>query len=131
MIRTATVGSWPIPRHHKAELTAYYRGDVSDVEAHDLLQQAARVAIAEQRACGLDQIMGGEVFAPDFVHHVPPRLAGLECLRKRDHGVGYEGLGVYKIVGDLSAPAAGAMRWPFAGSVRSRPTWRKPRCPQR
>lgn len=104
MVRTTAVGSWPIPRQFKAQLTAYYRGDASDAEAYDLLQAAASAAIAEQRACGLDQIMGGEVFAPDFVHHVPPRLVGLECLRKRDHRVGYEGLGVYKISGDLNAP---------------------------
>lgn len=104
MIRTTVVGSWPIPPALKPELTAYYRGDRSDAEAHDTLQAAARIAMDEQRACGLDQIMGGEVFAPDFVHHVPPRLAGLKCIRKRDHRAGYEGVGIYEIEGDLSAP---------------------------
>jgi 5-methyltetrahydropteroyltriglutamate--homocysteine methyltransferase len=104
MIRTTTVGSWPIPRNWKPQLTAYYRGDLSDEQAHDALQAAASVAIDEQRACGLDQIMGGEVFAPDFVHHVPPRLAGLECVKKRDHRAGYEGVAVYRIAGDITAP---------------------------
>ena len=61
-IRTTVVGSWPIPRRWKTELTAYYRGDVSDAAAHEMLQAAARMAMAEQRSCGLDQVMGGEVF---------------------------------------------------------------------
>ncbi|MDP3940416.1 MAG: hypothetical protein Q8R92_20060 [Deltaproteobacteria bacterium] len=104
MIRTTVVGSWPIPAEHKPELTAYYRGDVGDEAARGVLQAAARAAMDEQMACGLDQIMGGEVFAPDFVHHVPPRLAGLEVVKKRDHRAGIEGLGQYRIVGDLSAP---------------------------
>lgn len=104
MIRTTVVGSWPIPFGLKPRLTDYYRGDLDDHAAHDVLQAAARIAMDEQRACGLDQIMGGEVFAPDFVHHVPPRLAGLEVIRKRDHRAGIEGLGRYRIIGDISAP---------------------------
>jgi 5-methyltetrahydropteroyltriglutamate--homocysteine methyltransferase len=104
MIRTTVVGSWPIPSRMKSQLTAYYRGDLSDEEAHDVLQAAARIAMDEQRACGLDQIMGGEVFAPDFVHHVPPRLAGLKCIKRRDHRAGYEGIGVYEIEDDIRAP---------------------------
>lgn len=104
MIRTTAVGSWPIPLALKPQLTAYYRGDLSDEQAHGPLQSAARIAMDEQRACGLDQIMGGEVFAPDFVHHVPPRLCGIECLRKRDHRAGYEGVAVYRIAGNIGAP---------------------------
>lgn len=104
MIRTTVVGSWPIPFGLKPRLTRYYKGDSSDEEAHDVLQAAARIAMDEQLACGLDQIMGGEVFAPDFVHHVPPRLAGLELERKRDHRAGSEGIGHYRITGDLLAP---------------------------
>jgi methionine synthase II (cobalamin-independent) len=104
MIRTTVVGSWPIPFGLKPRLTAYYKAALGDEEARDVLQAAARIAMDEQLACGLDQIMGGEVFAPDFVHHVPPRLAGLEVVRKRDHRAGLEGTGRYRIVGDLSAP---------------------------
>jgi len=104
MIRTTVVGSWPIPPDLKPQLTAYYRGDVDDDEARAVLQAAARIAMQEQRACGLDQIMGGEIFAPDFVHHVPPRLVGLQCVKRRDHRAGYEGVAVYAIAGDLGAP---------------------------
>ncbi|MBI5506625.1 MAG: hypothetical protein HY899_17700 [Deltaproteobacteria bacterium] len=104
MIRTTVVGSWPIPPHLKPQLTAYYRGDVSDEDARPVLQAAARIAMDEQRECSLDQIMGGEVFAPDFVHHVPPRLDGLRCIKPRDHRAGYEGVAVYAIEGDLTAP---------------------------
>jgi len=104
MVRTTVVGSWPIPFGLKPRLTAYYKHATSDTEAHDVLQAAARIAMDEQLACGLDQIMGGEVFAPDFVHHVPPRLAGLEVLKRRDHRAGIEGTGRYRIVGDVAAP---------------------------
>jgi len=104
VIRTTVVGSWPIPFGLKQRLTDYYKGASSDEEAREVLQAAARISMDEQLACGLDQIMGGEVFAPDFVHHVPPRLAGLELLRKRDHRAGVEGTGRYCIVGDISAP---------------------------
>ncbi len=104
MIRTTAVGSWPIPFGLKPALTDYYKGKLDDDGAHGVLCAAARIAMDEQIACGLDQIMGGEVFAPDFVHHVPPRLRGLEQLRKRDHRAGVEGLGRYRIIGDISAP---------------------------
>lgn len=104
VIRTTAVGSWPIPFGLKRFLTRYYKGELDDEGAHDVLQRAARIAMDEQIACGLDQIMGGEVFAPDFVHHVPPRLEGLEVLRKRDHRSGYEGVGRYRIAGEIRAP---------------------------
>jgi 5-methyltetrahydropteroyltriglutamate--homocysteine methyltransferase len=104
MVRTTVVGSWPIPPSLKPQLTAYYRGHSSDDEAAEILQTAAAVAMQEQKDCGLDQIMGGETFAPDFVHHVPPRLAGLRCVKRRDHRAGYEGIAVYAIEGDISAP---------------------------
>jgi 5-methyltetrahydropteroyltriglutamate--homocysteine methyltransferase len=104
MIRTTVVGSWPIPFGLKPKLTQYYRSVLSDEAAHDVLQAAARIAMDEQRACGLDQIMGGEVFAPDFVHHVPARLTGLEIVQRRDHRAGLEGMGRYRIVGDITAP---------------------------
>jgi len=104
MIRTTVVGSWPIPRSLKRALTDYYKGALDDEQAHDALQAAARIAMDEQKTCGLDQIMGGEVFAPDFVHHVPPRLAGIRCLKPRDHRAGYEGIASYVIEGDITAP---------------------------
>lgn len=104
MIRTTVVGSWPIPPSLKSGLTAYYRGDLDDEQARDVLQAAARTAIDEQRACGLDQVMGGECFAPDFVHHVPPRLSGVRCVKRRDHRAGYEGIAIYAIEGEIAAP---------------------------
>lgn len=103
-IRTTVVGSWPIPFGQRLELKRYYAGDYSDEEAHGLLQAAARIAMDEQIACGLDQIMGGEVFAPDFLHHVPPRLNGLRTLQPRDTAKGQQGVGVYEVVGAVSAP---------------------------
>ena len=103
-IRTTAVGSWPIPFGQRLELKRYYAGEYSDEEAHDVLQAAARVAMDEQIACGLDQIMGGEVFAPDFLHHIPPRLDGLNTLKPRLASAGQQGVGVYEVAGKVSAP---------------------------
>ena len=104
MVRTTTVGSWPIPFGLKRYLTSYYKGELSDEAASAWLGKAARIAMDEMIGCGLDQFVGGEVFAPDFVHHLPPRLAGLEMVRPRNHRAGYAGVGIYRIVGDISAP---------------------------
>ena len=103
-VRTTVVGSWPIPFGQRPRLKEYYAGAISDDDAAQVLTDAARIAMDEQRACGLDQIMGGEVFAPDFLHHVPPRLAGLKTLRPRDTAKGYEGVGIYQVIGPVTAP---------------------------
>ena len=103
-IRTTVVGSWPIPFGQRLELKCYYAGELSDEEANGLLQTAARIAMDEQIACGLDQIMGGEVFAPDFLHHIPPRLDGLETLAPRITSRGQQGIGRYQVVGKVTAP---------------------------
>ena len=103
-LRTTCVGSWPIPFGLRPELKRYYSGDLSDADAGPLLTRAARISMDEMIACGVDQIMGGEVWGPDFVHHVPPRLKGLETVQRRDTSKGYEGIGRYRIIGDVSAP---------------------------
>jgi methionine synthase II (cobalamin-independent) len=104
-VRTTVVGSWPIPFGLRPHLKRYYSGELSEQQAASYLTAAARIAMDEQIACGLDEIMGGEVFAPDFLHHVPPRLHGLETLRARDTSQGWDGIGVYEVVGELSAPS--------------------------
>lgn len=103
-IRTTVVGSWPIPFGQRAKLKQYYAGELTDEEADPVLAAAARIAMDEQIACGLDEIMGGEVFAPDFLHHVPPRLDGLKTIRARDTSKGYDGVGIYEVTGKISAP---------------------------
>ncbi|MDE2967246.1 MAG: hypothetical protein OXS30_07160 [Chloroflexota bacterium] len=103
-IRTTVVGSWPIPFGQRLELKRYYAGELSDEQANGLLQTAARIAMDEQLACGLDQIMGGEVFAPDFLHHIPPRLDGLETLAPRITARGQQGVGRYRVIGKVTAP---------------------------
>lgn len=103
-VQTTVVGSWPIPFGLRPQLKAYYAGSLSDEEAAPVLTAAARIAMDEQLACGLDQIMGGEVFAPDFLHHIPPRLAGLKTLQPRDTSKGHDGVGIYEVMGTVTAP---------------------------
>ena len=83
-LRTTCVGSWPIPFGLRPQLKRYYSGEISDADADDLLARAARISMDEMIACGVDQIMGGEVWGPDFVHHVPPRLDGLKMDQQRE-----------------------------------------------
>ena len=103
-VRTTVVGSWPIPFGQRQKLKRYYAGELSDEEADAVLRTAARIAMDEQIACGLEQIMGGEVFAPDFLHHIPPRLDGLETLAPRITAQGQQGVGRYRVVGRVAAP---------------------------
>jgi len=106
MIRTTAVGSWPPPFGQRPALRPFWRGDVSedDPVVAEALTAAARVAMDEMLACGLDQITGGEVFAPDFVHTVPPRLDGVEAELLRDVGQGQAGVARYRVTGAITAP---------------------------
>lgn len=121
-IRTTVVGSWPIPFGQRLELKRYYAGELSDDEANGLLQTAARIAMDEQIACGLDQIMGGEVFAPDFLHHIPPRLDGLATLAPRITSQGQQGVGRYRVVGKVTAPrgTGHALAWRRERQIEAR-----------
>ena len=103
-IRTTSVGSWPIPFGQRLELKRYYAGELSDQQARGCLEAAARIAMDEQLACGLDQITGGEVFAPDFAHHIAPRLSGVKAAQLRDPSQGYEGIARYEVVDTVTAP---------------------------
>jgi methionine synthase II (cobalamin-independent) len=106
MVRTTTVGSWPPPFGQRPALRPFWRGEKSedDPEIEAALTAAARIAMDEMLACGLDQIMGGEVFAPDFVHTVPPRLQGLEAEVEREIAKGQAGVARYRITGPITAP---------------------------
>ncbi len=105
-VRTTAVGSWPPPFGQRPALRPFWRGEVTedDPATAAALAAAARIAMDEMLACGLDQIAGGEVFAPDFVHTVPPRLAGVTAERARDISRGQEGVARYVVSGPLGAP---------------------------
>lgn len=105
-LRTTAVGSWPPPFGQRPALRPFWRGAVTerDPAVADALVSAARVAMDEMLACGLDQITGGEVFAPDFVHTVPPRLVGVTADRLRDVGRGQQGVARYRVTGTIEAP---------------------------
>ncbi|MGD9750476.1 MAG: hypothetical protein AB7W59_05695 [Acidimicrobiia bacterium] len=106
MIGTVAVGSWPPPFGLRPRLRPFWRGEVGedDPTVHDALLAAARIAMDEMAACEITELAGGEVFAPDFVHTVPPRLRGLEVLARRDIAAGQAGVGRYRIGGTISAP---------------------------
>jgi len=105
-IHTTAVGSWPPPFGQRPALRPFWRGEVTEDDPHvaAALTAAARIAMDEMLACGLDQITGGEVFAPDFVHTIPPRLDGVEAEVKRDIARGQAGVARYRISGTVTAP---------------------------
>jgi len=105
-VRTTAVGSWPPPFGQRPALRPFWRGEASedDPAVAAALAAAARIAMDEMLACGLDQIAGGEVFAPDFVHTVPPRLTGVTAERARDISRGQQGVARYVVTGPLGAP---------------------------
>lgn len=105
-VRTTAVGSWPPPFGQRPALRPFWRGEVTedDPAVATALAAAARIAMDEMLACGLDQIAGGEVFAPDFVHTVPPRLTGVTAERARDISRGQQGVARYVVTGPLGAP---------------------------
>lgn len=105
-IRTTSVGSWPPPFGQRPALRPFWRGEVDETDpaTEAALVAGARIAMDEMLACGLDQITGGEVFTPDFVHTVPPRLVGLSVDAERDIAKGQQGVARYRIDGPLSAP---------------------------
>lgn len=105
-VRTTAVGSWPPPFGQRPALRPFWRGERTedDPGIAAALAAAARIAMDEMVACGLDQIAGGEVFAPDFVHTVPPRLEGLRAERQRDIGAGQAGIARYVVTGPITAP---------------------------
>ncbi|MCP5024812.1 MAG: hypothetical protein GY929_00875 [Actinomycetia bacterium] len=123
-IRTTCVGSWPPPFGQRPALRPFWRGEVDETDPATAaaLTAAARIAMDEMLACGLDQITGGESFAPDFVHTVPPRLDGLEVVEARDIGRGQQGVATYRIAGPISAPRGmgHAAAWSRESAIEAR-----------
>ncbi|MFN0030239.1 MAG: hypothetical protein ACKV2O_24060 [Acidimicrobiales bacterium] len=105
-ISTVALGSWPPPFGQRPALRRLWRGTAKedDPAVHAALVAAARIAMDEMVACGINEIAGGEIFAPDFVHTIPPRLSGLELLAPRNIAAGQAGIGRYRIAGPISAP---------------------------
>ena len=106
MVRTTAVGSWPPPFGQRPTLRPFWRGEITedDPTIAAALTAGARVAMDEMLACGIEQITGGEVFAPDFVHTVPPRLTGVEPERLREVERGQAGVARYRVTGRITAP---------------------------
>lgn len=101
MIRTTVVGSWPPDEQFTDSMEPFHRGRLSAKEAEPLLTEVARVAIEQQRACGLDEITGGETAADTFILQFPRYLSGIEPTE--DHQA-WGGRGTYRLVGTLDAP---------------------------
>jgi methionine synthase II (cobalamin-independent) len=104
-LRTTVVGSWWKLDEHEPELARYHRGELSESEGEDLLNQAAAAAIAEQRGLGLDEWTGGEYFTDNFIDHMQRVLHGFEIDKPDEPDpFDYDDLAHAVITGELSAP---------------------------
>lgn len=101
MIRTTVVGSWPVDPRFADAMQQYHTGAYPTAKAEQLLSQVAQIAIEQQRACGLDEITGGETSADTFILQFPKYLAGIEPTA--DQGA-WGGRGSYVVTGPLRAP---------------------------
>ncbi|MEX1021414.1 MAG: hypothetical protein WDZ49_17265 [Litorilinea sp.] len=101
MLRTTVVGSWPIDAPFNEAMTAYHAGTYPAAHAETLLTEVARTAIAQQRACGLDEITGGETSADTFILQFPKYLTGIAPTADQ---VAWGGRGTYAVTGPLHAP---------------------------
>ncbi len=101
MLRTTVVGSWPPAPTLHDDLQRYHRGEIRGAAADELLRAAASSAIAEQRACGLEQYTGGETAADTFILHFPACLSGVARTDDQD---AWDGRGTYAVVGPIDAP---------------------------
>lgn len=101
MLRTTVVGSWPMADEFEDQMKQYHQGQLTSQQAEILLGEVARVAIAQQQECGLDEYTGGETWADSFVLHFPTMLSGITPTTDRD---AWGGRGSYESVGPLSAP---------------------------
>ncbi len=105
MIRTTVVGSWPLPEMYRDRLQQYYRGVLPAMLIKPTLTGAAEVAIREQKAAGVTQFMGGELFAEVFIQHLPRQLTGVRLLKPQAAELKvYTDVAEYEIVEDINAP---------------------------
>jgi methionine synthase II (cobalamin-independent) len=101
LLLTMVVGSWPPDERFQPALRRYFRGELADDVAEELLRAAAGVAIDQQRSLGLDVYTGGETSADSFVLHFARRLAGV---RPTSNVRAWDGRGTYRVVGTIGAP---------------------------
>jgi hypothetical protein len=94
---------------------------MAPAEAEPLLQAVAAVAIAQQKARGLDEYTGGETAADTFILHFARRL---DEMVSTYNTAAWDGRGTYRVVGQLRAPTglglADAFRreWAFDPCLR-------------
>ncbi len=105
MIRTTVVGSWPIPAMYRERLLQYHRGVLPTMLIKPTLVGAAEIAMREQKATGVTQIMGGEFFAEVFIQHIPRQLTGVRLIKPQAPELKtYTDVAEYAVVDDINAP---------------------------
>jgi methionine synthase II (cobalamin-independent) len=100
-LRIAVVGSWPPEDRFRPELQRYFRGELAERDADELLRAVAAVAISQQRGLALDVYTGGETSTDSFVLHFARRLSGV---RPSSDPEAWDGRGAYEVVDTIAAP---------------------------
>src|SRR6059036_735504 len=112
LLRTTVVGSYPFPSW--LELACQHLDQFGETDRAELIDDAVRIAIADQLDAGLDVITDGEQTRLDFNLSFYGFLEGieLESVPQRRFGPpAHDQRGRHKVVGELRAPRGlGAVR---------------------
>jgi 5-methyltetrahydropteroyltriglutamate--homocysteine methyltransferase len=104
MLRTAVIGSWPLPPRYSEVLRAYHRREVLEARAEPVLREAAAIALREQKATGVTRVTGGEMFADPELNHLMRHLSGIVLSQPDADPAPAGGAPQYRLVGTLGAP---------------------------
>jgi 5-methyltetrahydropteroyltriglutamate--homocysteine methyltransferase len=123
LLPTTTIGSFPQTEEVRRLRTRYRRGELSEDEYQEAIQNSIRHAIAVQEELGLDVLVHGEFERSDMVEYFAEQLEGIATT---DHGwVLSYGSRVYRppiIYGDIWRPHPMTLREiTYAQSLTSKP----------
>lgn len=106
LIPTAVIGSHAVPGWFHTVMDAVRAGAYGETDIREALDDAARLALADQERAGIDIVSEGEVGRSDFIMGFYRRIEGLEPAppHRRLGPYLYDSTAVYETTGRLSAP---------------------------
>ncbi len=85
--RTTIAGSLPKPAWLAEPERIFPSWRLDGPELREAMQDATRIAVAEQRRAGIDTVTDGEQSRKHFVHGFAERLAGVDAAKRRKRGI--------------------------------------------
>ncbi len=85
--RTTIAGSLPKPAWLAEPERIFPTWRLDGPELREAMQDATRIAVAEQRRAGIDTVTDGEQSRKHFVHGFAERLAGVDAAKRQKRGI--------------------------------------------